>query len=65
VPHGDCLGESGSLHRGAAVHWYPYPFLNPTHSGGYARVALYAVVLALFMGLLALAVNALGRRTDP
>ncbi len=49
--------------RGAAtaVHWYPYPFLNPTHAGGYGRVALYAVVLALFMGLLALAVNALAR----
>jgi hypothetical protein len=50
-----------SLARGAAVHPYPYPFLNPTHPGGYGRVVLYAVVLALFMGLLALAVNALAR----
>src|SRR5450755_181221 len=35
-----------SLARGAAVHWYPYPFLNPTHPGGYGRVVIYAVVLA-------------------
>lgn len=55
--------ESSGVQKccGAAVHWYPYPFLNPTHPGGYGRVVLYAVVLALFMGLLALAVNALGR----
>jgi hypothetical protein len=50
-----------SLLRGAVVHWYPYPFLNPTHAGGYGRVAGYAVVLAVFMGLLALAVNAIAR----
>jgi len=50
-----------SLLRGAAVHWYPYPFLNPTHPGGYGRVVIYAVVLAVFMGLLALAVNAIAR----
>jgi hypothetical protein len=50
-----------SLLRGAAVHWYPYPFLNPTHPGGYGRVIIYAVVLAVFMGLLALAINAIAR----
>jgi hypothetical protein len=50
-----------SLLRGAAVHWYPYPFLNPGHPGGYGRVVIYAVVLAVFMGLLALAINAIAR----
>jgi hypothetical protein len=51
-----------SLARGPVVHWYPYPFLDPRHPGGYGRVALYAVVLALAMGLLAVGVNAIGRR---
>jgi hypothetical protein len=50
-----------SLIRGAVVHWYPYPFLDPRHPGGYGRVALYAVVLAVVMALLAIAVNAIGR----
>jgi hypothetical protein len=50
-----------SLVRGPIVHWYPYPFLDPRHSGGYGRVALYAVVLAIAMGLLAVGVNAIGR----
>ncbi len=52
-----------SLVRGPIAHWYPYPFLDPRHEGGgYGRVALYAVVLALAMGLLAVGVNAIGRR---
>jgi hypothetical protein len=46
------------------VHWYPYPFLDPRHPGGYGRVALYAVVLAVAMGLLAVGVDAIGRRRD-
>jgi hypothetical protein len=50
-----------ALARGAAVGWYPYPFLNPRHPGGYGRVAIYAVVLAVMMALLAVAVNAIGR----
>jgi hypothetical protein len=50
-----------SLIRGAVVHWYPYPFLDPRHPGGYGRVALYAVVLAAAMALLALGVRAIGR----
>ena len=54
-----------SLLRGAAVHWYPYPFLNPMHPGGYGRVVIYAVVLAVFMGLLALAINAITRWRAP
>jgi hypothetical protein len=50
-----------SLSRGAAVGWYPYPFLNPRHPGGYGRVALYCVVLAAVMALLALGIGAAGR----
>ncbi len=49
-----------SLSRGAAVDWYPYPFLDPRYSGGYGRVALYAVVLTVVFALLALAVSAIG-----
>ena len=51
-----------SLVRGPIAHWYPYPFLDPRSLGGYGRVALYAVVLAVAMGLLAAGVNAIGRR---
>lgn len=51
-----------SLLRGPIAHWYPYPFLDPRHEGGYGRVTLYAVVLAGAMGLLAVGVNAIGRR---
>ena len=50
-----------SLSRGAAVGWYPYPFLDPRHPGGYGRVALYCVVLAAMMALLALGIAAAGR----
>jgi hypothetical protein len=50
-----------SLSRGAAVDWYPYPFLDPRHPGGYGRVALYCVVLAVLMALLALVIAAIGR----
>ena len=50
-----------SLSRGAAVDWYPYPFLDPRHPGGYGRVALFCVVLAVLMALLALGVAAAGR----
>jgi hypothetical protein len=32
-----------SLARGAAIGWYPYPFLNPALVGGYGGVALYVV----------------------
>lgn len=30
------------LVRGAAIDWYPYPFLNPSVVGGYPIVAAYA-----------------------
>lgn len=35
------------LIRGAAVNWYPYPFFNPAHAGGYSTVASYSVGIAL------------------
>ncbi len=40
-----------SLLRGAAVGWYPYPFLNPALAGGYIGVALYCggILLLLFI----------------
>jgi hypothetical protein len=50
-----------SLSRGAAVDWYPYPFLDPRHPGGYGRVALYCAVLTVLMALLALVIAAIGR----
>lgn len=49
-----------SLARGPIVDWYPYPFIDPGHHGGYGRVAAYAVVLAAVMGALAIAVAWLG-----
>lgn len=49
-----------SLSRGAAVNWYPYPFLSPHHPGGYGRVAAFCVVLAVVMALLALGIAAVG-----
>lgn len=41
-----------SLIRGPIVNWYPYLFLNPSKSGGYAGVAGYCVgILVLFFVL--------------
>jgi hypothetical protein len=41
-----------SLVRGVAVDWYPYPFLDPDESGGYAGVAGYSLgVLAAFVAV--------------
>lgn len=48
-----------SLVRGEITGWYPYYFLDPGENG-YAQVAVYAVVLAALMALLALAVATLG-----
>lgn len=41
------------LVRGAAISWYPYPFLNPAHAGGYGGVALYVAGIALVFWLAA------------
>lgn len=35
------------LSRGAAIGWYPYPFLNPASAAGYAGVAAYAVGISV------------------
>ena len=32
--------------RAAFTHWYPYPFLDPTHVGGKINVALYVLGIA-------------------
>ena len=32
-----------ALIRGPIVNWYPYPFLDPAHAGGYGGVAVYSV----------------------
>lgn len=38
-----------TLVRGAAVGWYPYPFLNPAVVGGYGMVAMFvAGIIATF-----------------
>ena len=39
------------LARGAAVGWYPYPFLAPATAGGYVGVAAYVLaILGVFAG---------------
>lgn len=50
-----------SLIRGPlAGDWYPYPFVDPTRSGGYARVAFVGAGLAAAMMLLAALLSRLG-----
>lgn len=40
-----------TLIRGAHVHWWPYPFLDPQKPGGYGRVTLYCFgISAVFIG---------------
>lgn len=42
-----------TLGRGAAVGWYPYPFLDPAETGGYTGVTLWvsgALVVILGLG---------------
>lgn len=51
-----------SLIRGPFVDFYPYPFLDPRLDGGYGRVAIFVVVLALVIALLALVVAWVGNR---
>ena len=50
-----------SLIRGPVVDWYPYPFLNPDHAGGYAGVALYSVGIAICVVALTWVLVWLGR----
>ncbi|MEO7271100.1 MAG: Pr6Pr family membrane protein [Vicinamibacterales bacterium] len=52
-----------SMARGALTGWYPYPFLRPEVTGGYAGVAVYvAAIMVLFVGVGALAVWTANRR---
>ncbi|GAA2134834.1 hypothetical protein GCM10009760_12600 [Kitasatospora kazusensis] len=55
-----------TLSRGAAVDWYPYPFLDPRLPRGYARVAgacaLVAVAFVLVGAVIRWAGNRLGVR---
>lgn len=40
-----------TLMRGAIIDWYPYPFLDPSETGGYGGVALWSgVVLVVILG---------------
>jgi hypothetical protein len=45
-----------SLLRGAAIGWYPYPFLDPGAVGGYGGVAVFSAITLLgallFIGVL-------------
>ena len=36
-----------SMARCPSAEWYPCPFLDPRLEGGYTRVTVYAVVVAL------------------
>ncbi|MGV8825204.1 Pr6Pr family membrane protein [Methylibium petroleiphilum] len=51
------------LLRGAAIGWYPYPFLDPANVGGYGGVALYAAGIFGTFLVLGWALLALGRRS--
>jgi cytochrome c biogenesis protein CcdA len=48
--------------RGARTAWYPYPFLDPAHVGGYAAVAAYALGITLTFLLAAWALLRGGNR---
>ncbi len=51
-----------SLIRGAAVGWYPYPFLDPS-DGGYGEVAVVGVAIAVVVALFAWGVTRVPRRS--
>ena len=49
-----------TLVRGAVIGFYPYPFFNPSASGGYGGVALYCLAMLVGFFVLSLAVWFLG-----
>jgi hypothetical protein len=49
-----------SVARGAVDGFYPYPFFNPSVSGGYGGVALWCVVLVVAFFVLAVLVRWIG-----
>lgn len=51
-----------TLVRGPFADWYPYPFVDPRESGGYARVAVMCAGVAVLIVLLGLAIAWLGAR---
>ncbi|HHT7238181.1 MULTISPECIES: Pr6Pr family membrane protein [Bacillus cereus group] len=50
-----------SLIRGPFVDWYPYPFLDP-RIGGYSRVFIYSIWIAVVIGGICGLVKMLGNR---
>lgn len=51
-----------SLLRGAAINWYPYPFLDPRH-GSYLSVAVTAVAITLLVSAIGMATIWYGKRS--
>ncbi|RWS44761.1 hypothetical protein EKA14_02955 [Bacillus mycoides] len=51
-----------SLIRGLFVNWYPYPFLDP-RIGGYGKVLLYSIGIAVVIGVVCGLVKMLGNRS--
>lgn len=51
-----------TLVRGASTGWYPYPFLNPAHVGGYGVVAAYSLAITATFVLASGALLAIGNR---
>ncbi|MDM5193928.1 Pr6Pr family membrane protein [Bacillus hominis] len=51
-----------SLIRGPFVNWYPYPFLDP-RIGGYGKVLLYSIGIAVVIGVICGLVKMLGNRS--
>ncbi|MGH0429864.1 Pr6Pr family membrane protein [Bacillus hominis] len=51
-----------SLIRGPFVNWYPYPFLDP-RIGGYGKVLLYSIGIAVVIGVVCGLVKMLGNRS--
>jgi hypothetical protein len=49
-----------TLLRGPLAHWYPYFFVSPHHPGGYLRVAVNCVAIALGQVAMALAIAWVG-----
>jgi hypothetical protein len=49
-----------SLIRGPVVDWYPYDFLDPGESGGWAGVLLYVVAITLGILVFSAGVAAIG-----
>jgi hypothetical protein len=48
------------LVRGPIVGWYPYPFLDPTQTGGYGGVVLYGVGILVTLLVVSLLLMKLG-----